>query len=223
MAGNDPNKWNMVKAFVKQVVSQYKISSGGVRIAVVLFSTKAYVILKLNEEHTVEGVLRRIYTLPHLGGSRNMAAGLYVMNHIVFQPKNGDRSDADNIVILMTSGKSTANRDTLLYAKKAKDKGVKIIGIGIGITKSDLGELIAVVSPPRVQFIFDVRTVTKLVYIIHKVVVVISPPPRIVGPPTALPPVTIPSGESVTYKFLPDFLLHLNFLKLCSYLRYECW
>ena len=161
MTGHDPNKWNIVKAFVKQVISQYNISSGGVRIAVVLFSTKAYVKLKLNEEHTVEGVLRRIDTLPHLGGSGNMAAGLYAMNNIVFQPKNGDRSDADNIVILMTSGRSTANRDTLLYAKKAKDKGVKIIGIGIGITKSDQGELFAVVSSPRVQFIFVVRTVNE--------------------------------------------------------------
>ena len=214
MTGHDPNKWNLVKAFVKQVISQYKISSGGVRIAVVLFSTRAHVELKLNEEYTVEGVLRRIDILRHLGGSRNKAAGLYAMNHIVFQPKNGDRSDADNIVILMTSGTSTANRDTLLYAKKAKDKGVKIIGIGIGITQSDQGELFAVVSPPVYQTIFVVRIVTKLVYIIHQVVVVISPPPGIVGPPTSLPPVTRPSGESVTFMFLPDFLHHQNPVKI---------
>ena len=210
MTGQDPKKWNLVKSFVKQVISRYKISSGGVRIAVVLFSTKAHVELKLNEEHTVEGVLRRIDTLRHLGGSRNMAAGLYAMNHIVFQPKNGDRSDADNIVILMTSGTSTVKRDTQRYAKEAKDNGVKIIGIGIGIAKSDQGELFTVVSPPVDQSIFVVRTVTKLIYILHQVVVVISHPPEIVGFPTSLPPVTRPSGESMTYMFLPD-LLHYQY------------
>ena len=207
MTGQDPKKWNLVKSFVKQVISRYKISSGGVRIAVVLFSTKAHVELKLNEEHTVEGVLRRIYTLRHLGGSRNMAAGLYAMNHIVFQPKNGDRSDVENIAILLTSGTSTVKRDTQRYAKEAKDNGVKIIGIGIGIAKSDQRELYTVVSP---QSIFVVRTVTKLIYILHQVVVVISHPPEIMGYPTSLPPVTRPSGESMTYMFLPD-LLHYQY------------
>ena len=196
--------------FVREVISRFLISSDGVRIAVVIFSSRAYVKLKLNEEDTVEGVLQRIDTLPFLGESRNMAAGLYAMNHIVFQPKNGDRSDADNIVILMTSGTSTVKRDTQRYAKEAKDNGVKIIGIGIGIAKSDQGELFTVVSPPVDQSIFVVRTVTKLIYILHQVVVVISHPPEIVGFPTSLPPVTRPSGESMTYMFLPD-LLHYQY------------
>ena len=196
--------------FVREVISRFLISSDGVRIAVVIFSSRAYVKLKLNEEDTVEGVLQRIDTLPFLGESRNMAAGLYAMNHIVFQPKNGDRSDADNIVILMTSGTSTVKRDTQRYAKEAKDNGVKIIGIGIGIAKSDQGELFTVVSPPVDQSIFVVRTVTKLIYILHQVVVVISHPPEIVGFPTSLPPVTKPSGESMTYMFLPD-LLHYQY------------
>ena len=195
--------------FVREVISRFMISSDGVRIAVVIFSSRAYVKLKLNEKDTVEGILQRIDTLPFLGKSRNMAAGLYAMNHIVFQSENGDRSDADNIVILITSGRSTANRDTLLYAKEAKDKGVKIIGIGIGIAKSDQDELLAVVSPGY-QSVFYVRTVTKLVYVIHKVVVVISHPPEIGGSPTSLPPVPRPSGESITYMFLPDLLYYQN-------------
>ena len=158
------SNWNIVKTFVKEVISVIHISSGGSRIAVVLFSTKAYVKLKLNEEHTVERILQRIDSLPFLNGnSRNMSGGLYLMNHVVFRSENGDRSDADNIVILITSGRSTSNRDTLLYAKEAKDKGVKIIAIGT--TTFDTSELYTIVSPPAHQTLYNVLTVTKLVSI----------------------------------------------------------
>ena len=192
---HDRNNWSRVKAFVKQVISQFTISSDGVRIAVVLFATKAYVELKLNEEHTVERILQRIDTLRHLGGSRNMSGGLYLMNHVVFQPHNGDRSDVDNIVILITSGRSTVNRDTLLYAKEAKDNGVKIIGIAITIF--DQTELFTVVSPPVKQTLVYVVSVTKLVYIVHKVVIQIASHAGIPGFTTEMPPVTKRVGESI--------------------------
>ena len=172
------SNWNIVKTFVKEVISGIHISSGGFRIAIVLFSTKAYVKLKLNEEYSVQRILRRIDSLPFLNGnSRNISGGLYLMNHIVFQHENGDRSDVDNIAILITSGTSTANRDTLLYAKEAKDKGVKIVAIGT--TTFDTGELARVVSPPSHQTLFFVRTVTKLVSIKRRTVTEIYRPPGI--------------------------------------------
>ena len=189
---HDPNNWNRVKMFVKQIISQFIISSDGVRIAVVLFSTKAYVSLKLNEEHTVERILQRIDTLRHLGGSRNMSGGLYLMNHVVFRPENGDRSDADNIVILITSGTSTVKRDTQRYAKEAKDNGVKIIAVAI--TRFDQTELFTVVSPPPKQTLVYVVSVTKLVYILHKVVIRIARPP---GIDDSVPPITKRSSESI--------------------------
>ena len=194
------SKWDIVKTFVKDVISGIHISSGGFRIAIVLFSTKAYVKLKLNEGYPAERVLQRIDALRHLGGSRNMSGGLYLMNHVVFRPQNGDRSDADNIVILITSGRSTANRATLLYAKKAKDNGVKIIGIGT--SKSDGGELSMVVSPPTHQTLFYVRTVTKLVSIKRRIVteiyheIVIHGFTHIPGFTTEVPSTTKGLGES---------------------------
>ena len=198
--------------FVREVISRLMISSDGARIAVVIFSSTAYVKLKLNEEDTVEGILRRIDTLPHLGGSRNMAAGLYAMNNIVFQPKNGDRSDADNIVILMTSGRSTANRDTLVYAKTAKDNGVKIIAIGI--TTFDTSELFTVVSQPIQQTLFRVIRVTKLVVYIDKIVVEISRPPKVF--PTYLPPVNTGPSESITFISLSGLLHYQTLSHLIS-------
>ena len=193
---HDPNNWSRVKAFVKLIISQFIISSDGVRIAVVLFSTKAHVSLKLNEEHNVERILRRIDTLPHLGGSRNMSGGLYLMNHVVFRSENGDRPDADNIVILITSGRSTVNRDTLLYAKEAKGKGVKIVAVAITIF--DQTELFTVVSPPVKQTLVYVVSVTKLVYFVYKVIIQIANPPGMDDfVPTSFTTEVPPVGESI--------------------------
>ena len=194
--------------FVREVISRFMISSDGARIAVVIFSSRAYVKLKLNEEDTVEGVLQRIDTLPFLGESRNLAAGLYAMNHIVFQPKNGDRSDADNIVFLITCGRSTANRDTMLYAKEAKDNGVKIIAIAVTIF--DISELFTVVSPPLQQTLFRVIKVTQLVFYIDKVVVEISRPPKVKVFPTSLPPINTGASESITCISMSGLLHYQN-------------
>ena len=161
--------WNRVITFVKEVISRFKISRDGVHIAVVIFSSSGYVKLKLNEEYTVEGVLHRIDSLPHLGGSRNLAAGLNQMNEVVFRPENGDRPGADNFVIVITCGTSTVNSgQTELYAKKAKDKCVKIIAIAI--TKFDWGELFKIASPPLKETIFYVVNFAKLGGVLPKVV-----------------------------------------------------
>ena len=54
---DDPHNWDRVKTFLKNVVSRFKIKSDGVRIAVVVFSDRGHVELKLNEEYTNEGFL----------------------------------------------------------------------------------------------------------------------------------------------------------------------
>ena len=169
MVAHDPLNWNRVITFVKEVIARFKISRDGVRIAVVIFSSSGYVKLKLNEEYTVGGVLRRIDTLPHLGGSRNLAAGLKQMNEVVFRTENGDRPGAANFVIVITCGTSTVTSgQSELYAKKAKDKGVKIIAIGI--TKFDRGELFKIASPPLKETLFYVINFPKLGTLLPKVV-----------------------------------------------------
>ena len=136
------------------------------------------------------------------------------MNHVVFRPENGDRPGVDNIVILITSGRSTMNRDTVLYAKEARDNGVKIVAIGT--TKFDGGELLKVVSRPSHQTLFYVRTVTKLVTIKRRIVIEIYRPPGLViyrfthisGFTTEVPSNTKGLGEFIICIYLTKILLH---------------
>ena len=80
-----------MKTFIKEVVSRFDVSSKGVRFGLVVYSSAAYVKLKLNEEYTTDGIFKRIDSLPYLDGHTNTAGGLYLANHVIFKPKNGDR------------------------------------------------------------------------------------------------------------------------------------
>lgn len=159
---DDPHNWDRVKTFLKNVVSRFKIKSDGVRIAVVVFSDRGHVELKLNEEYTNEGIFRRIENLPYFDGNTNTSGGIYLMNHVIFQPGNGDRSGVENIAIVITDGASTMDRHlTVPYAKEAKSKGVKMITIGI--TKSvNITELKAIASTPHKYTMFHVNDVKTL-------------------------------------------------------------
>ena len=198
-----------MKTVLKTGVSQFKISNTGLRIALVLMSTKPYVMLKLNTEDSLEAILRKIDTLRYIGGSRNLAAGLHVVNHVVFQPENGDRPDADNFVILITCGPSTAKpRSTALYARKVKYKGVKIFAVGI--TKFDMGEINTIASPPLKKTVFQVNNDNELVGAFFKILEEI----RLSSASQ------LPSSET-TLSTLNSFISYL-FLRLINIVRAYC-
>ena len=162
-----PGNWNYIKTLLKFGIAKFKISSAGLHVALVLFSNKGEVKLKLNEENTLEGVSKRIDALRYHGGRRRMAAGLYLMNKVVFRRENGDRPDAANIVVLVTCGRSTLKSSYAeWYANEAKDKGVKIIGIGLD--KFDIGELNTIASPPTSRTVFQVKKLNEIEDIFFK-------------------------------------------------------
>ena len=135
-----------MKTFLKEFVSRFEVSSKGVRFGLVVYSNASYVKLKLNEEYTTDGIFKRIDSLPYLDGHTNTSGGLYLANHVIFKPENGDRPGVTNIGILLTGGVSNLDADkTEPFAKEAKRKGVKMIAIGVS-TKVDRKELKEIAS-----------------------------------------------------------------------------
>jgi len=136
----------------------------------IVYSSAAYVKLKLNEEDTADGIFKRIDSLPHLDGHTNTAGGLYLANHVIFKPKNGDRPGVANIVILLTDGVSNIDTDkTVPYAEEAKRNGVKMITIGVS-NNVDKKELKAIASQPHKYTIFHVSKLEALTLALEAVV-----------------------------------------------------
>ena len=162
--------WSIVKTFIKEVVSRFNVSSEGVRFGLVLYSTTAYVKLKLNEVYTTDGISKRIDSLPYLDGHTNTAGGLYLANHVIFKAVNGDRPGVKNIGILLTDGASNIDTDkTEPYAKEAKRNGVKMIAIGVS-NKVARKELKAIASQPHKYTIFHLSKFEALSHALDTVV-----------------------------------------------------
>jgi len=159
---DDPRNWRRLRDFMKVTVRRLMIGLTRTRIGIVLFSNGAFPYMKLYETQDEPTLLRRIDELPYRGGNTNTSGGLYVMNHVIFTPWNGDRPDVMNIAIVITDGQSTRDKNlTGPYAKDARDSGVKMITIGI-TDKINMTELKKVASEPHSRTILRVGEYAKL-------------------------------------------------------------
>ena len=159
----EPRNWGRLKNFMKLIVRRFTIGMTRTRIGIVLFSSDAFTYMKLNETSDELTLLQRIDELPYRGEHSNTSGGLYVMNHVIFQPWSGDRPDVTNIAIVITDGDST--RDTNLtgpYAKEARDSGVTILTVGV-THKANITELKKIASQPQSRTILRVGDYTKLI------------------------------------------------------------
>lgn len=75
--------------------------------------------------------------------------------------RNGDRDDAPNVAIVITDGVSNINsRRTIPDAELARDFGIHIYAVGIGL--SDTRELDAIASEPASENSFNVADFDEL-------------------------------------------------------------
>ena len=158
----DPGKWIRILDFMKHIVRSLSVNSSGTRVAIVLFSNQGRVHLKLNELYDKQSILDRIDHLPYQDGNTNTSGGLYMMKHIVFKAKNGDRQNVPNMAIVITDGHST--RDTHLtgpYAKEARDNGIRMLAVVIS-DEINMAELKSIASFPHSRTIFRVDNFDKL-------------------------------------------------------------
>ena len=160
---SDPRNWGRLKNFMKLIVRRLIVGLTRTRVGVVMFSNDAFSYMKLSETSNEPAVLRSIDELPYRGGNTNTSGGLYVMNHVIFQPRNGDRPAVTNIAIVITDGESTWDKHlTEPYAKEARDSGVKMITVGV-TDKINMAELRKIASQPQSRTILRVGDYNKLI------------------------------------------------------------
>ena len=101
-------------------------------------------------------LLEAIAGLPYRGGNTNTTGGLYVADREMFTVENGDRFDADNLLILLSDGEPTRMIDELFpFAKYLRDKNFRIIGIGVTDRVNEL-TFRNIVSDPFEESFFSV-------------------------------------------------------------------
>uniref|UniRef100_A0A2C9LZH0 VWFA domain-containing protein n=1 Tax=Biomphalaria glabrata TaxID=6526 RepID=A0A2C9LZH0_BIOGL len=163
----EPN-FELMKDFVKDFLLDADIDGGNVRVGVVIFSDADYVQFQLNAYDKKADVYNAIDDIPYRYGSTNTADALKTLRSVMFTAGNGDRSDVDNVAVVVTDGVSNINsRRTVPEAELSRAKGIHIYAIGIGLT--DTKELDGIASKPVDENRFAVQDFTELRDLRHKV------------------------------------------------------
>ena len=148
--------------FLKYFLVPANIQDDNVRVGIVIYSTRVFIQFQMSDYiGNKRGVYQAIDKIPYEYGSTNTYGGLNTMRTQMFLPETGDRPDVDNVVILITDGVSNINaRRTIPEAEKARDQGIRIYVIGIGLT--DTKEIDGIASRPLDENRFTVQEFSEL-------------------------------------------------------------
>ncbi|XP_046564035.1 adhesive plaque matrix protein 2-like isoform X2 [Haliotis rubra] len=110
-------QYSSVKRFEQQMLKTFDISSQTINVAFLVFSVNARVVFPLNAySNNKRGVLAAVDSQRNEGGaSTHIGEAVKLANTDVFTRRNGDRPDADNMIIFFTDAEGTCD-DKLVVA-----------------------------------------------------------------------------------------------------------
>jgi len=126
------NDWVDSKGFAVNVVKKCTIASFNVRVAFVRFGTNADVrwgFKKYQDELSLTTAIRGV---PFSGGGTNLKDALHVTCTQVYRLGNGARAGAHRAAIILTDGYTSHTQLTINEAKLCKDKGIRLMAVGVG-------------------------------------------------------------------------------------------
>ena len=147
--------------FIKNFLENADIDGGHVRVGVNVYSTGSVIEFNLNTYNNKGDLFNAIDALHYQKGWTNTASALKDMREIMFTEANGDRPDVDNVAIVLTDGQSNRNsKKTIPYADAARNEGIHIYGIGVGLKETE--ELKGISNKPVSENMFTIDNFDEL-------------------------------------------------------------
>ncbi|KAM4600729.1 collagen alpha-6(VI) chain-like isoform 2-T2 [Polymixia lowei] len=125
------NDYKIMKTFMADLVSSFKISQEFVRVGVAQFSSTPQKEFYLNQFYTEAEVKQQILAMTQLGGGTNIGKALSFIRDY-FQASRGSRISAgiSQNLVLITDGDS--QDDVEDAAEALRDLGIEVFAVGIG-------------------------------------------------------------------------------------------
>ena len=93
---------------------------------------QAWVNFYLTNFTDVQSLSQAINNIEYLNENTNITGGLWRMRTEIFNAANGDRSDVQNVAILITDGNPIWDVDKLPDEVRAiRSLGIRVIGVGV--------------------------------------------------------------------------------------------
>ncbi|KAK3611942.1 hypothetical protein CHS0354_014016 [Potamilus streckersoni] len=141
-----PENFKKILDFVYNFARQFAIGVNNVLFSLITYSSSVNVRFYFNTYTSRNNVLNAIQNTSYIGLGTNTSDALHVARTEIFQTRHGSRSNATNIVIVITDGRSRNPNATIIEAAQLKQiADIFSIGIGPGV---DQHELSAIASKP---------------------------------------------------------------------------
>lgn len=145
------DNWLLLLQFVANVIDRLSISSTNTRVGVVVFSDIGDNVFYLNTFNDKSSVKNAVLNIGYVGSNTHTAAGIRAMHYEQFISQNGDRSNVENIAVIVTDGVSTTNNHTTVpEAVSARNDGIRIFSVGITANVNEV-ELRKMSSSPQIE------------------------------------------------------------------------
>ncbi|CAC5378865.1 COL12A [Mytilus coruscus] len=157
-----------IKSFVSNSVSHFTIGPNDAQVGAITFSSQPHFQFALNKYKDNSSLSNAIQHIPYQSGGTNTDTALTFVEQNTFTAISGDRISAQNILVIITDGKSSHPPKTALEANRLKQRNVQIIAVGIG--NADKAELNNIASDPAyVLYATDFDSLSHIYDAIHSI------------------------------------------------------
>ncbi|XP_064598669.1 cartilage matrix protein-like [Liolophura sinensis] len=147
----DSQEFKQLISFVKSIVSALPIGLQETRVGAISFTSTAKLEFSMDKYATEADILAAMDTIVNKAGGTATFAALNLLKSEAYLPSNGNRADVQDLVFVLTDGKSSNKQATLDAVKNIENEGYTIFSVGIG-NNLDLDELNAISSDPDSTF-----------------------------------------------------------------------
>ncbi|XP_059164367.1 collagen alpha-6(VI) chain-like [Physella acuta] len=170
--------WTKLKQFVADVVSQVTIGPNDFSVGLLTYGDAPQKAFDLNTYSDATLISQAVNGLAFKSGATVTHKALSAVVELnLFSSNVGGRSNAADVVVLVTNGRSSSQSDAVKSADVLKKQGVKIITLGVG-GKALFDEMNALASTADVILVdsFDLAWYTES-YLVERVCKVDQPQP----------------------------------------------
>ncbi|XP_059154404.1 collagen alpha-4(VI) chain-like isoform X2 [Physella acuta] len=144
-----PSNWKKQVKFASDVTEGFNVGQDDVRFGTVIFNSDPKKIFDLNVYFNHTSLSKALLDIkyPFLSGTKTYKGLQFILDDKMFSSASGGRPDANDIVIVMTDGKSDNTKLTVETAQRLKDQYITLIAVGIGDQVNEI-ELTTIANDP---------------------------------------------------------------------------
>ena len=154
-SGSVARRFELAQELTELVVMGLNFANDRTRVGVITYQAGAQIEFPLSRYNTQLEVFNAIaFKQDREVIGTNTADAIAMGTDEMFTVIGGDRSGVDDVMIVMSDGRSNMNTArTVAAAEAARNAGVRVMGVGIGVAM-DMGEINAIASDPDVDNAF---------------------------------------------------------------------